>query len=73
MKHTKLKLRIKELHKTQLIIAKELGITLQCFNGKINGRYQFTLKEMIIMIKILEIADPIDIFFAKNVPYMRHK
>lgn len=73
MDSMKLKQILKEKGKTQQEMAEELDISLQAFNGKINGRYQFNLGEALLMIKLLEITNPEEIFFANGVPYVGRK
>lgn len=73
MNFRKLKGKLKEEDFTQKEIAELLGITPQAFNAKINNRVQFTLGEVVKMTNILNIDNPIDIFFANNIPNMQQK
>ncbi|AJA42620.1 Cro-like phage repressor (endogenous virus) [Clostridium phage phiCT9441A] len=68
MDSNKLKGKIVEKCYTQKILAKELGITPQALNSKINKRTQFTLDEVVKLTSILEIENPIEIFFTTCVP-----
>ncbi|MBD5642728.1 helix-turn-helix transcriptional regulator [Clostridium botulinum] len=68
MDSNKLKGRMVEKRYTQKILAEELGITPQALNAKINKRSQFTLDEVVKLTAILEIEDPIRIFFTTLVP-----
>lgn len=52
-----------EKNYTQEKMAKKMDITTQSLNAKINGRKHFTLDEVIKIIDILDIKDPIEIFF----------
>ena len=60
-----LKGKIKENAYTQKDISEQIGISLQSFNSKINGKRKFTLDEVINICKILKIEDPNQIFFNK--------
>lgn len=73
MNFKKLKGKLKEEEYTQKEIAELLGITPQAFNAKINNRTQFTLNEVIKMINILRIDNPIEIFFTNCIPNMQRK
>lgn len=73
MNFKKLKGKLKEEDYTQKEIADLLGITPQAFNSKINNRTQFTLSEVIKMINILRIDNPMEIFFTSDIPYMQRK
>lgn len=73
MNFKKLKGKLKEEDYTQKEIADLLGITPQAFNAKINNRTQFTLSEVIKMINILRIDNPMEIFFTNNIPNMQRK
>ncbi|WP_394874605.1 DUF739 family protein [Clostridium neonatale] len=69
----KLKGKMIEKSYTQKKMAKELGITEQSLNAKMNSRSQFTLKEVVEIVSILEIDDPVEIFFNKKIPNMQQK
>ncbi|MDM0885016.1 helix-turn-helix domain-containing protein [Clostridium perfringens] len=65
---------MKENAYSQGKLAKELNITTQSLNAKLNGRSQFTIKEAINIISIFNIKNPNDIFeifFANNIPNMQ--
>ena len=47
-------------------LAMALKIAPQTLNAKINGRMQFNLEELIKMTAILEIKNPVDVFFEEN-------
>lgn len=71
MNSNKLKAKIVENDLTQEQLAKKMGISVQNLNAKLNKRAVFTLDEVISLIKILNITDPVSIFFADNVPEMQ--
>jgi len=48
-------------------MAKKMGISKSTLYSKMNGRSQFTLAEIQMIIKILDLDSPVDIFFAKEV------
>ena len=50
-----------------------LKIAPQTLNAKINGRTQFTLEEVLEIVSILEIDNPVDIFFTENFKSTRNK
>lgn len=52
-----------EKNYTQKKMSKELGITVQTLNAKINQHKQFNLNEIIKMVTILDIDNPEEIFF----------
>lgn len=64
MTFAKLKGRMREKECSQSKLAKEMGITVQALNAKLNGRSQFTVPEAIQVAKILDIDDPREFFFA---------
>ena len=66
MNRNKLKGKMKEKEITQSVMAKYLGISERTFNTKIN-KSCFNSNEISIMIKVLDIEDPMSIFFDKNV------
>ena len=53
--------------KTQSDIAKAMGISTRSLNSKINNHIPFNTIEIEKMIKILDIKDPMHIFFAEVV------
>lgn len=63
-----LKGKIVEKKYTQKRLAEEMGITIQSLNAKLNKRSQFTIDEAVKIISILEIENPIEIFFVNCVP-----
>lgn len=73
MNSNKLKGKMIEKSYTQKNLAKELGITPQSLNAKINKRSQFTLDEVVKIISILDIDNPMEIFFTKIVPNMQRR
>lgn len=73
MNFRKLKGKLKEEDYTQKEMAKMLGITPQAFNAKINNRVQFTLGEVVEMTNILNIDNPVEIFFKNSIPNMQQR
>ncbi len=71
MSFNKLKGKMVEKEMSQEKLAKELGITVQTLNSKLNSRTQFTLAEVVRITDILEISDPKEIFFDSNIPNMQ--
>lgn len=69
----KLKGIMREKNVTQQELADKLGISVQSFNSKINGRTAFTIPEAINIIEILGISNPKEIFFNENIPNMQRK
>lgn len=69
----KLKGKMAEKRYTQNRLAKELDITPQSINAKLNGRSQFNLGEVIEIISILAIENPSEIFFNDSVPKKQRK
>lgn len=57
-----------EAHISQDKLSKQLGITVQSLNAKINGRSPFTLEEVVKITEYLNLENPVDIFFKPNVP-----
>lgn len=66
-----LKGKMVEKRYTQKKLADELGITVQSLNAKLNKRSQFTIAEAMNMISILNIENPVEIFFENFVPNMQ--
>ena len=58
---------------TQSQLAKQLGITPQALNAKLNNRSEFRLSEVVKIIEILGMENPAGVFFAPDVPNMQHK
>lgn len=71
MSFDKLKGKMTEKRISQEKMAGMLGITVQSLNAKLNGRSQFTLNEVVSITKILNLDNPVDIFFKPNVPKMQ--
>lgn len=63
LNYAKLKGVMKEHNITQAEMASILGISIQAFNAKINGKKKFTLDEASIMKKKLNIVNTDEIFF----------
>ena len=71
MSFDKLKGKMVEMHVSQDRLAKELGITVQTLNAKINRRSPFTLEEVIKITEYLKLENPVDIFFEPSVSKMK--
>ena len=71
MSFDKLKGKMVEMHVSQDRLAKELGITVQTLNAKINRRSPFTLEEVIKITEYLKLENPVDIFFESSVSKMQ--
>lgn len=71
MKYQRLKGEMLAKNFTQEQVAKKIGITTQALNAKLNGRSQFTIKEAQIITDILELDDPVSIFFTQSIPNMQ--
>lgn len=72
MSFDKLKGKMTEKRISQEKMAGILGITVQSLNAKLNGRSQFILNEVVSITKILDLDNPVDIFFKPSVPKMQH-
>lgn len=71
MSFDKLKGKMAEAHVSQDKLSKQLGITVQSLNAKINGRSPFTLEEVVKITDYLDLEDPVNIFFKPSVPEMQ--
>lgn len=63
MNSNRLKAKMKEEGYTQLKLCRELGVSIQTINSKINNHTQFTLNEVVKLMSILSIDEPSKIFF----------
>ena len=64
MNSNKLKGIMRERGITQKNMANELGITVQAFNAKLNGRSRFVVDEAMQMVQYLNIENPVEIFLS---------
>lgn len=71
MSFDKLKGKMAEAHVSQDKLSKQLGITVQSLNAKINGRSPFTLEEVVKITDYLNLEDPVNIFFKPSVLKMQ--
>ncbi len=55
--------KIAEKGYTQEKLAKEVGISSNSLSRKLLGKREFTLTEVVSICKVLDIADPVNIFF----------
>lgn len=64
MKLDKLKGKMRERDVTQLKCSNELGISLEAFNKKINGKVEFSVREAEMLGNYLNLSDneKVDIF-----------
>lgn len=63
-RYAKLKGKMVEKGFTQAKLASDIGISVQSLNSKINGKTEFSVTEMGIIARTLELEDPIEIFFT---------
>lgn len=63
-KFGKLKGRLAEAGMTQSELADSLGMSRATLSMKMNGKREFTLAELRIIVKLLNIEDPNSYFFA---------
>lgn len=68
MKYQRLKGEMLAKNMTQKQVSKIIGITPQALNAKLNGRSQFTIKEAQAIVDLLDLKDPISIFFNHDDP-----
>lgn len=61
-----LKGRMKAKRFTQAELAKIIGVSTKTFNTKLN-KGNFNINEISVLIEVLDIKNPNEIFFAKNV------
>lgn len=65
--HDKLRGRMRELRFSQDALAKEIGISGVALSKKLNNRTEFTAKEMLSIMKLLDIVDPVPYFFTPDI------
>lgn len=58
-----LKAKIVEKGYTQQKLAKEVGMSGNSMNRKVAGKREFTLSEVVAICDVLEIRNPVEIFF----------
>lgn len=63
-KFGKLRGRMAEAGITQNALAQSLGMSRSTLSLKMNGKREFTLTELQIIVKVLNIDDPRSYFFA---------
>lgn len=68
--YQKIKGKIVEHGLSQAKVAQLLGISTNSLNSKLNGKVEFTICEATNLIEILNISDPIDVFFAPDLRIM---
>ncbi|MCP1226001.1 helix-turn-helix transcriptional regulator [Sebaldella sp. S0638] len=59
----KLRGKITENRMSQAKLAEELGLSSKALNEKLTGKSRITIPEAALMIKILKIEHPCEIFF----------
>lgn len=73
MNLNKLKGKIVENGFTQQKLADKMGLTIQSVNAKLNNRRPFTIQEACLITQILQLDNPIEIFFTQSIPEMQRK
>ncbi|MCC0700366.1 helix-turn-helix transcriptional regulator [Clostridioides sp. ZZV15-6383] len=71
MNINKLRGKMVEKKYTQKKLAKELGMTVQALNAKLNNRSQFKIEEAVKISNILQIEEPGEIFFDNYISKMQ--
>lgn len=61
--HSRLKGLMREKHMSQEDLAKSMGISATSLWNKLNNRSDFSTKEMFVIMRCLEIEDPVPYFF----------
>ena len=64
MAYDKLKGRMVEKKVTQGEMAKKLNVSISMLNAKLNKKREFTVNEVIVVCKTLEIKNPNEYFFV---------
>ena len=64
MAYDKLKGRMVEKKVTQGEMAKRLNVSVSTLNAKLNKKREFTVNEVIVVCKVLEINNPNEYFFV---------
>lgn len=64
MAYDKLKGRMVEKNITQGIMAKKLNVSISTLNAKLNKKREFTVDEVIVVCKALDIKNPKEYFFV---------
>ena len=67
-----LRAKIAEMNTTQGKVAAAVGISENALSRKMLGKRDFRLSEVERICKVLEIGDPIPIFFDQIVPNAQH-
>lgn len=67
LSHDKLRGRIREYRFTQQSFAKAIGISGVALSKKLNNRTEFTAKEILAAMKVLDIEDPTPYFFTPDI------
>ena len=66
-----LKARMKELNKTQGIVAEASGMSENSLSRKLSGKRDFRLSEIERLCEVLNISDPRPFFFDWRIPNMQ--
>ena len=69
----KLRGKITEKRMSQSELAKKMGLSLQAINMKLTGKRSISVPEAAMMIEILEIKNPLEIFFDNYISNMQQK
>ena len=67
----KLRGKITEKRMSQSELAKKMGLSLQAINMKLTGKRAISVPEAAMMIEILEIKNPLEIFFDNYISNMQ--
>ncbi len=67
----KLRGKITEKRMSQSELAKKMGLSLQAINMKLTGKRTISVPEAAMMIEILEIKNPLEIFFDNYISNMQ--
>lgn len=61
--HNKLMGRMREMKVSQEKLAKEIGISTTSLSNKLHGKVDFATKEVFLVMKALNIDNPMEYFF----------
>ena len=67
----KLRGQMAEKRLSQSTLAQKMGISLQALNAKLTGKRSITVPEAAMMIDILDIKNPLEIFFDNKISNMQ--
>jgi plasmid maintenance system antidote protein VapI len=64
LKANEIRAAMKRKEKGVVDLAKEIGMAPNSLSRKLVGKSQFTIAEAVKLVKVLEIDNPVDIFFS---------